>query len=168
MQQKNSGVSLLELLIVIGIISILYAIVFKPHLAMFSTMQDQVIRSKLLQAIHLGQSEAITRRETVFIEKISQHWQQGFAVRGSESMLYTFRNHDQHGKLYWRAFPLNKQYLQFMRNGMLQAENGTFWYCTSYFDKPRWAIVVNKTGRAREVLPDKWGNLESDLLLSCD
>ena len=51
---------------------------------------------------------------------------------------------------------------------MSNVENGTFWYCLSGEKKPRWAIVISQSGRAREMDFEKKEGLESmDILLKC-
>src|SRR5262249_52313364 len=77
-----------------------------------------------------------------------QHPQQILAVRQTSSL---------HGSLHWRSFPLHRNFLLFLPDG-LAFNNGSFWHC--HGEKAKWAIVINQSGRARVVNPDENGDVK--------
>jgi len=134
------GFYLVEVIITLLIIGIVCAIVIPIQKNFTQRSAAQVAGSALFHAIELARSDALLHGRAV---KIS----------------YNFRSE---GVIFWRAFPNTHQSLEFLPTGFLKAENGTFWYCLKQEKNPRWAIVLNQSGRARMVYPDAEGRVSVD------
>jgi len=151
------GFTLFELLIVISISVLIFSLVGNDFF--FKKTYDDIIRGKLIHALHLTRSEALTREEMVTLSKQGA-WENGYVISTETELLYYIKNpHQPSSLLHWRAFPKNRTDIEFLPNGFLNAENGTFWFCVPGQVNPRWAVVLSQTGRARELLPNKQGEL---------
>lgn len=148
MNQPN-GFTLIELLLVLTLITILSVISFTSLTTLWHTSQAEVLSSKLFNVLHFARSEAIAHQEPVFLLPINQHWEKGFILKTASQILRTFPATMAQGQLHWRSFPLNRQYLEFLPDGLLYAQNGTFWFCLKNATKPAWSITINKSGRAK-------------------
>ncbi len=161
------GFSLLEMLIVLSIISIILVFSLFPQKIFLDKANDQVASSQLLRAINLTRSESITRGIPVTLCKSTDkqtcggEWKEGYIVIADQKVLFTFQMREK-GELRWRSFPWYRNDLQFLPTGLLNSENGTFWYCASKNKNPSWAIMISLTGRARLALPNKEGNICDD------
>jgi len=158
--------SLLEILIVIFIMSILLVGIASPSINFLSQRAEvQKLSAKLMQAINLARSEAlINHKKTTLcqsnnLKDCSGAWSDGFIVREANKTLFAFQNNSKKGVLNWRSFPKNKKYLEFLPAGLLSEQNGTFWYCYKNKLNPSFAIVLNKAGRARLLMPDSQGKV---------
>lgn len=166
---KKYGFSLIELLITLFIVMILLAFFIPSEAIFYSKARDEVMSSQLLRALNLARSAAVTRGEIITLCKSNNQktcagdWQDGYIIYTDNKILYSFHNSVNKGVLRWRAFPKHADDIQYLPSGMLRIENGTFWYCQKGIKKPRWAIVINMSGRARVVYPDKMGNIEVNL-----
>ncbi len=161
------GFSLVELLIVIVLISIIIVFMVPSYKTTVSHAEESIMSSQLLRAIHLAQTEAMMRQELITLNKLPGGWQEGYEIRVNEKILHRFLNHKNKGQLHWRAFPVHRDNVVFLRTGTTHSENGTFWYCPKNKAKPSWAIVLNQAGRARVVYPNKWGEIENANPLLC-
>ncbi len=158
MISNKLGFSLLELLITLSIIAILAVLTLPSYREFLVKSQDQVMSAQLLRAINLTRSEAIARNAVVSLCKN----QDGYIIFSADKIIYKFRDISRDGILNWRAFPLDRDKLQFLPSGWPNAENGTFWYCHHAAKNPAWAIVLSQSGRARIVYPDKAGEIDDD------
>ncbi|OGT46523.1 MAG: hypothetical protein A3E83_01295 [Gammaproteobacteria bacterium RIFCSPHIGHO2_12_FULL_41_20] len=172
---KSNGLSLFELLTVLIIVAIIAGFAMPSLRDLLQTSYADVQRDQLLQVIQLARSEALLRGVSVSLCKSADQkicggaWDQGQIVfvddqesgevQQREQVIAVFTGASQYAHLYWRAFPRRQAYLQFLADGTTHAENGTFWYCMSSHPYPRWAIVIGKSGRAREVYPDQHGKI---------
>jgi type IV fimbrial biogenesis protein FimT len=171
--QKYVGFSLLELLIVLSIIAILSTLGIISIQSFQQKSQAEVIKSQLLRAIQVTRSEAILRNEKIILchshdqKTCSGSWQEGFIVKSASRVLHVFQSFFTNGTLHWRAFPLDREELEFLPTGVPHAENGTFWFCTA--KNPAWAMILNKAGRVRMVYPNQQGIIldPKGILLVC-
>ena len=168
------GFSLLELLFVLVIAVILFSLLMPAYHVFFDASREQVLGLELLRVIRLARSEAIlygvpmTLCKTVDHVTCSGRWRDGQmlfldekrdgSVVNKERIVHVF-DAVFDGELHWRS-SLGRDYLQMLPSGLTRAENGTFWYCPRRSSKPVWAVVVNKSGRARLVLPGGSGELD--------
>jgi Tfp pilus assembly protein FimT len=150
-----NGFSLFELLTTLSIAFILLTLIIPSQKNYFNQSMSDVMKLQLFHAIHLAQSEAIASRKIVTLcqsenqTTCSGRWKQGYIILSDKKVIYSFVNVVNQGELYWRAFPVHQTQLDYLPSGMLKAENGTFWYCLPHENYPRWAIVINQSGRAR-------------------
>ena len=170
----SNGFSLIELLMVLSII-IGIMIFIVPSQKLFLTRgQDQVLRSQLLHAILLTRDEAIAKSEIMTLcasqdsKQCSGTWSQGYIIYSSQKVIAVFHNNEfDQGRIHWRAFPNDRNDLQFLSSGLPNSENGTFWYCAKDAKNPSWAIAVSQSGRARLMMPNEAGVIE-DISVSCE
>jgi Tfp pilus assembly protein FimT len=155
---NSKGFSLTELLLILTIITILSTIGIASLKFFQQKSQAQVLLSTLLRAIQFTRSAAISRHEKITLCPAGS-WQDGFVVKTSEKVLYVLQNLATSGELHWRAFPANRQQLDFLPSGFPPTENGTFWFCISHAAEPMWAVIMNRFGRVRTAYPDKQGNI---------
>jgi type IV fimbrial biogenesis protein FimT len=156
---KTRGFSLVELLIVLGIMTLVTSIGMISLRSFQEKSNAHVLISEVLRAIQLARSTAIARNEMVMLCPRGSHWQNGFVIKTQEQVLYGWQNLTIQGELHWRAFPLGRQEIDFLPTGFPRHENGTFWFCKSVTAQPAWAVVMNRSGRIRTVYPDKQGNV---------
>jgi type IV fimbrial biogenesis protein FimT len=161
----SQGFSLVELLITLMISLILLAMAIPSEKIFLAKSQDEVMSQQLLRAIYLARSEAITRNTTVILCKsndfksCSGDWLQGYMIIANDKLLSTYQNTTTEGIIHWRGFPSGRDSLHFLSSGMVDVQNGTFWYCPDIQSKAHWAIVISQSGRARLELPDANGNI---------
>ncbi len=141
--------TLIELLLVISLIAILSMISLPGITHLWQKSRANSLSAQLFNAIDLARSEAIVRQEPVFLLPVADHWQNGFILKTTTQIIRTFSAVTWEGQLYWRSFPLNQQALEFLPDGLLNMQNGTFWFCLPKMPESVWLVVVNKSGRAR-------------------
>ena len=159
------GMSLLELLITTGILSILLGISMPEFKELAQSVSGDATLRKLATAIQLGKSTAITNKATVTLcpstdgSACGGSWQDGVLV-------FTDRNRDRDineddrlirhitfpngkGHIRFRSFR-SKQYLQLTSLGITHSQNGNFTYCPfSGNSKIARQLIVNRMARLR-------------------
>lgn len=171
---RSSGFTFIELLIGLAIIAVLAAFALPSFTALWQQNEATVLQQQLLRTLQFAQQEARVRHAAISVCKSNDgatcggEWQHGQIVfldndddgviRSRDQILEVRQSSKQHAQLHWRGFPVYRDYVQFSP-AMTNDDNGTFWYCASTQTKPAWAIVLNKAGRARVVMPDKNGDI---------
>jgi type IV fimbrial biogenesis protein FimT len=185
--KSMKGMSLLELLVTLGILSILLGISM-PDFKDFvhSTSADATLK-KLATAIQLSKSAAITNRTTVTLCRsvdgvvCGGNWQDGVIAFTDTNRDRVINENDRlvrhitfpqgKGHIRFRAFQ-NKQYLQLTSLGVTHSQNGNFTYCP-YSGDSRFArqLIVNRTARLRFAQDSDGDGVKEDSRgrpLSCD
>lgn len=157
----SRGFSLIEILIVLIITIILFSMGITSQKFLFQSSQSKIAAEKLFHAIELTRNEAIIKNKNIILCKssISGDWVNGYLIKEGDRVLYSFHSSESEGKIYWRAFPLHREELEYLPSGSSKIENGTFWYCDSSQQNPLWAIMINQAGRAKIVYPDVNGHI---------
>jgi len=166
---------MLEFLIALAIIIIAASISLPMLGTSLQHSQQELLPAQLLHTIQFARSEAILHHQPISIchsdDHISCHgeWQQGQIIfldpqnEGSPATPNQIISVQQFssatGRLFWQSFPNEIEYLQFTADGMTQIEDGSFYYCLPKNKNPSWAILISKSGRAREILPNKNGEV---------
>lgn len=172
---KTHGLTLIELIITLVIIMII-TVLAVPNIKNFSNKsKTDAIVSQLLQAIHFTRSIAMVNNQMTTLcgsenfKTCSTYWHEGYIVLTPEKIYFTFRHIAHDGFLYWRAFPKGRNDVEFLPDGRLNAENGTFWYCVAKDKNPLFAILISQRGRPRVIFPDAKGEvtMDSGEVLSC-
>lgn len=160
----EQGFSLVELLITLCIITVVSVIGVRSFSSFQHDSDSQVLMSQLLHAIKLARMQAIMDNKKIILcrsrdrETCSGDWSDGFIIRAGDHVLNIFENFSEgEGVLKWRAFPLDRQQLEFLSTGFTNSENGTFWFCSKGTTDPHWAIIISKTGRTRVAFPNRNG-----------
>lgn len=162
----HNGFTLIEGMIVIMIIAIIAVFSYGSFARWRHTAEADSLRQSLLSAISFARHIAYQRTEKIILCKSANQitcggeWQQGIIVQSSVGqVLQTLSFKHQTGQVFVRLFPRGRENLVFLPNGRAEVENGSFWYCFAGHKNPYWAIVFNRFGRARTILPDKQGQI---------
>lgn len=170
---SKEAFSLLETLIVLAIIAI-FAVTSLPLLQHFIDYnRSKMLQTELLNTLEFARQEAQIRHLPIGICKSNNNqncagdWIDGQLVfidenkdgivNDKKQVLSIIKTHLSQGLLRWRSFPMYRQGLLFLPTGRTRSDNGTFWYCSSMSVLPRWAIILNKSGRTRVAYPDQHG-----------
>ncbi|PCJ17781.1 MAG: hypothetical protein COA96_17415 [SAR86 cluster bacterium] len=161
----HTGLTLLELVITLFVLSILVGISVPEFKTMIERKKGGLIIRKLASAIELAKSSAIASNHIVTIcrsvdgAKCGGKWQDGLIlftdingnrlIDDDDELIRRVTFFTINGELKWRAFQ-NRQYLQITPLGFTRYQNGNFTYCPA--DKnPKFAtqLIINRTGRIR-------------------
>lgn len=163
---RINGFSLFELLLTMAIVCSMLLLAAPSYQWLSIKTREQTLGRALWQAIHLARSEAMMRGFSMTLchsidqKTCSGSWSDGFLVNDGQRTFFSYHNDALRGVLHWRSFPQSKEDLQFSPSGFLYAENGSFWFCHYQAVRPSWAIVINQSGRARWISPDKKGVID--------
>ncbi len=182
--QSNKAFTLIEILITLSITFILLFISISSFKHLYLQTSDDVVRNQLIHAIQFAKNESRVRYQSIGLCKsenylnCSGNWEDGQIVfldkhndgkiHNTNDILLKIDMPLKHGKLYWREFPVYRDYVVFSPASLLQSDNGTFWYCNTK-SLLVWAIVLNKSGNLRIAYPDKNGVIKDgeDKPLKC-
>lgn len=181
----QAGYSLIELMIAVCITAILSSLALPALQAVYQRINDENQLGQLLQTLEQAEREAIVRRLTVAVcgsqnqKSCSGHWATGMlifadidadgVIHQQSQILAVKQSRTTEGTLHWRAFPFYHPVAEFYPTGLLQSDNGTFWYCHRAATKPVWAVTINKFGMVRAIHPNRKGQITDahGRLLSC-
>ncbi len=180
----QQGFSLFEMMLVMSIIAIFLAMAFPLLRYPWEQFNQTMLQTQLIQAIQIAKHEARIRHQAIALCKSNSlhqcagEWIDGQlifideyddgSVHDQAQILKTIHMPAQGGKLYWRSFPIYRDYLQFSASGLAQNDNGTFWYCDAELTAI-WALSLSKSGHTRVIYPDRDGVLRdgSGRVLAC-
>jgi type IV fimbrial biogenesis protein FimT len=160
-----AGLSLLELLLTLIIMSILAATAVPGLKALLGNSAGELTMRRLAQAIEIGRIAAITSSSLVTLCRSSSgqecggQWHEGVLVftdangnRKIEQQDRIIRHitfPDLAGELSWRAFQ-NRQYLQITALGFTRYQNGNFTYCPNDGNQTHIRqLIINRNARIR-------------------
>lgn len=162
---KRQAFTYFEMLIVLAIISIF-------SFFMSITMSDVLINEKeselqieLLEMVQRARHEAQMKYEEIVFCGSSdkkncdgawlKNWMLFMDNKGDkkihhpQQLISLIQPTLQEGSLWLRTFPRHQQtYLRFSSD-VMQNRNGAFWYCGKKSPHARWAVWINRAGRAR-------------------
>ena len=163
--KSMGGMTLLELLISLGVLSMLLGISIPDFAELVQSVSGDATLRKLATTVQLGKSAAIASGTTVTLCRsvdglaCSGSWQDGIivftdrnrdrAMNGNDTLLRHITFPDSKGSIRFRAFQ-NKQYLQISSLGFTHNQNGNFTYCP-FSGEAKFArqLIVNRTARLR-------------------
>lgn len=151
---KKYGFSLFELLIVLFIITLVTVMLLPTQKDFFHKTEEQIVRDQLVQTLHFARTQAFARGIPVILCKsrdqttCSGEWRDGYIVLAQNKVLQSVTSNTQ-GTLVWRGLRQDHDYLQFAPNGLMQGENGAFWYYAQGADHPSWKVIISRSGRVR-------------------
>lgn len=165
MKQQQRGYTLLELLFTLTVLLILSTLALPSFSSMLRRTQGETLMYSLISAAQLARSSAVMRSESVVFCASSNQlscgndWTKGAMVFAdpnnnrqldrNESLLSTLPATPKGSSLVMRA-ALNKQYLRYMSNGLLENTAGSFVYCpANAMERDARNLIFNRTGRLR-------------------
>ncbi len=164
--------TLLELLLTLILMAILSAIAIPAFNQFLQRGHAAALRMQLMRAMHFARTQAVVRHERIMLCPSANQvtcggaWQQGFIIQttgDAAKILHVFHFAMNNGVLHSRFFPRGRVALTFFASGWPDIQNGTFWFCANRAVNPQWALVINRTGRIREVLPGRYGEIVDDV-----
>ncbi|MDP2226454.1 MAG: GspH/FimT family pseudopilin [Moraxellaceae bacterium] len=159
--KSAQGFTLPELLVVVAIIGIMLSIASDGWKKVIARQHAVAAINQVAEAARLARHTALTRRQIITVcpspdgVRCSSDWTQPLFVFASNSTVPDHENFITifpaitHGKMKWKGFGGTTR-LQYQRNGLTLAQNGTFVYCPDDDDaKLARALIINKSGRQR-------------------
>ena len=144
--KKTRGFSLLEFLLVCGLMAILLAWAWPGFRGLLQGAESESLLSQLKQALDLARNQALVRHEVVSL-RYNQVELEIFLPQGETLFLFPIAK--QGGRLSSQFFPKEKPSLSFLPNGNTDSQNGRFYYYPKGKTIPTWMVMVSKTGRIR-------------------
>lgn len=165
MNYRHTGLTLLELLIALGIITTLLGLSLPSMQTAFKQYHGEHVLHSISSAINAGRTAAVARNIPVSVcpsndgWRCSGTWNDGLIVftdpdgqrdpTDSGEILQQIRWPELSGHIRWRAFG-NRQYLEINTLGNILHQNGNFTWCPHDGDRRQaHQLVVNITGRMR-------------------
>jgi type IV fimbrial biogenesis protein FimT len=178
MTRISKGLTTLELLFVLLILSVFLALSLPSFSAIVENKKSDILISQLQQAVELGKVTAITEADTVTLcksdsgDQCGGNWQDGVIVFSDQNgdreinqddkliRYITFPDID--GTIRWRAFQ-NRQFLQFTPQGFTRYQNGSFVFCprNKRAELAR-QLVINRTARDRITIDSDGDGIRED------
>jgi len=165
---KSSGVTLIELLSGLAIISIMFALAVPSFNRIHSRSVATAGINWIIGAVSFTRHAAITQQITTTIcpspidkTDCKGKWHDGVIVfadfnadailNGKDFLIKRIHADNFSGTIKWRAFR-NRQYLQMTQEGHTNYQNGNFVYCPENLDLHfARQIVINMQGRTRMI-----------------
>jgi Tfp pilus assembly protein FimT len=158
------GVTLPELLVSMGIVSLLTGLGVPALFSMQQKFQTTAIVNTLSMHLHFARNHAITHNSTVTLcgsragEECDGAWSAGYLVFVDDSQDGKLDDNEQRlkfsanahgGSMTWKSFR-NKAYLQFRPSGFSYYQSGSFTWCpasknTQYANQ----VILSAMGRSR-------------------
>lgn len=155
---KQRGISVVEFLTVLLIITILSTMSISAFHTRRTTWQAEAIAQQLQQLVHFARTSAILLGQTITLCPASptlicgNDWSQGIIIvtqlgSNQSNVLRKVAGNPSAYQLHWHGFGDNQQ-LNFQPTGLALVQNGSFYY-RSKQGQQQWRLVVSRTGRAR-------------------
>ncbi|QQX81512.1 GspH/FimT family pseudopilin [Shewanella sp. KX20019] len=160
MIKRQTGFTLIELIVTLAISTILMAIAVPSFNSLYAYVRADINIRKIQQSIQLARNHAITYGMRVTVcpiesQRCSTDWQQNISVFTDTGQANTIDGSD---RLIYSLGPFNPQdsilfnraAIKFQPDGLAAGSNGTLKYCPdSSLGSYAKAIVINRSGRAR-------------------
>jgi len=164
MNNYSKGITLIELIIVLAIISISITLA-APSMNSFMVRNRVTSRvNTLALAIRMARESAIMKNNIVTLCRSADQlqcggkWHNGMILfvdtnkdhkfNGSDILITGFEKFPEDDVIFWRSFQ-NRQYLQMSPLGTTRYQNGTFTYCPKEGLEYARGIIINAAGRIR-------------------
>ncbi|MEM7431468.1 MAG: GspH/FimT family protein [Pseudomonadota bacterium] len=169
MNQRQSGMTVLELLITLLLAALVFGLALPEFIQMVANSRIRSELDALFHAVHLARKESIMRRSVVTLcpsadfVSCSEHWGNGWILfNNRDGDQPAVRDVDEPLLLVHRTHPsvklaVNRQSFT-LRATQKRATNGTVIVCDLAARVPPRALVVSYTGRPRVARLDRRGN----------
>lgn len=165
---NEHGLTLLELLMVLAIVSILFNYALPSLSKIIARSTNLTLSYQLINLVQYARTAAITKHQTVTLCGSSDgvicdgSWSNKILVfldiesngqiDKNDLVLQVATTAPQNGSLLWRSFR-NKSYLQLLPTGTTYFQNGNFLYCPQNQDPHNaFTLILNTSGRLRQGL----------------
>ncbi len=164
--RNKLGFTLIELMLVLSIISIL-AIAAFSYTSFFVRQHEQLLKNQIISLLEIAQQEALNGSDVGLCRSLDatscqdqgDYWLLFFDVYHDGSIQQQsqiIRSHHlmlKQGYIVLRSYPHYRSYLRFSSSVLAEGDNATIGFYRSKKAAPAWRIAINRSGRAREVLP---------------
>lgn len=167
MKHKHSGLTLVELMIILAILAIVSQIALPAWQQFIAKQRSQALQNSLERSVFQARSLAISQRIRIELcgstdgESCSTNWSKGWIIRRYErnsSEPEIIARHEQdprHLQLNWSGF---QPKILYHPGGLSTASNGRFYVCRE--QSIDWQLILNRQGRLRRARPQE--NREAD------
>lgn len=163
--KTSDGYTLIELLMTLCIMSILFSLALPSFASVIRHVQSETVMNAFFNAYQLARSTAVSQRQPVVLcakanaQACGSDWTRGSLVFADpnnnrmldkdERLLIELAAPPEGSRLTMRA-ALNKQYLRFMANGMLENTAGSMVYCPpNGTARDARNVIFSRNGRLR-------------------
>ena len=173
MKLSQAAFTLWELLIVLVIVALLMSMAAPSLHQIFLHTHDKILQQQLLNAIEFARVESRIQHLPITVCPSSDHlqcdnnWRRDFLIYINEEgddylhdrsqRLAVIQTQFNNGELHWRAYPRYRHFLQFSPDGLIENDNGTFWFCNNENASLLWAVTLSKSAKTRIIYPDSHG-----------
>ncbi|MDT8427362.1 MAG: GspH/FimT family pseudopilin [Pseudomonadales bacterium] len=165
MRKRENGLSLIEILLTLGLLTVLMSLSSIDWQTAIERRQGEAILKKITSALQAARTEAIKSGSTITVCRSANasscggQWHDGLIVFSdlnrnriidqSDEMILAERFENLAGTIKWRAFR-NRQYLQVNAQGVIQFQSGNFTFCpASGHPANIRQLIISSTGRIR-------------------
>lgn len=169
------GYSLLEMLVVIGLLALSYQLFMSPSISLVKRTESYQLQTRIEQVFMRAQEESYLRHRSIGVcfaddtEHCVSEWmgyvmifadtQKNGDVVFQDQKIEFIDFSSFKGELKWRAYPRYRHYILFSDDTMLENDNGTFWFCAKGTRDPLFAFVLNKSAQSTVIKPGKNGRV---------
>ncbi len=156
MHTREQGITLVELLIVIALLTVIAQVALPAWQTFIMKNRSQALQHSVERAVHLARSRAVTGHTTIELcgsrngENCSSDWSSGWLMqavppgRQAEPPEQVTQLDPRHLQLQWAGF---RPKIAFNASGYSTASNGRFFVCRDHAID--WQLILNRQGRLR-------------------
>ncbi|AUD78666.1 pilus assembly protein FimT [Kangiella profundi] len=164
MIKRVKGLTLIELVVTLGLVTILSAIAIPSMQKFIASQQVSADLLKLKSTIETARNQAISQKVTIHIcgirKKVTLNpndtldcisdWSKLMVVKTKgekvEEILHYQLLEEDYKRVKWSAFQ-RKAYLELTPYGFTNHQNGTLYLCHNHYSHLHRAVTISKTGR---------------------
>ena len=152
MTHHKSGITLLELLIVITLISVTFCIAIPAYRNLILKTQNQTNVKRLVNALHFARTQAILKKQIISVCPYSadlncgNDWSAGIIIYNKKQILRVIEPFKD-AIIVWNR---KQSRIEFLADGRIKGHNGTFYYHNKQKQQASYrAVILSITGRIR-------------------
>jgi prepilin-type N-terminal cleavage/methylation domain-containing protein len=160
MRKKRNGFALFELILVLGLISVLLTIAIPRYQHAINQMHTRIVTNKILDALRFAQSHAAAANQVIVYcgSKDPAHcdgnWSLGQLILNDANgeILHRYAAIPEGGRLWWKSSLGYDDALKLAPSGFTNGQRGSFYYCPRNHPEQYGTIItIIDSGRARIV-----------------